>query len=69
MNANHDPVKLHILIFFVETSLKELEELGVVNPIAGTPQGDKFFDSLARKIKISLNLYIRFTPEQYSHIP
>jgi hypothetical protein len=38
----------------VETSLKELEELGIVNPVAGTPDGDKFFDSLARKINVQL---------------
>ena len=43
-----------IISRIVETSLKELEELGIVNPVAGTPDGDKFFDSLARKINVQL---------------
>ena len=38
----------------VEKSLKELEDLGIVNPVAGTVEGDKFFDNLARKINVEL---------------
>ena len=38
----------------VEKSLKELEDLGIVNPVASTVEGDKFFDNLARKINVEL---------------
>jgi HK97 family phage portal protein len=38
----------------VAKALKEFEDLGVVNPVAGTPEGDKFFNQLAKNINTVL---------------
>jgi HK97 family phage portal protein len=38
----------------IEKTIKEFEALGVVNPIAGTPEGDKFFNELAKRINTVL---------------
>jgi HK97 family phage portal protein len=38
----------------VANALKEFEDLGVVNPVAGTPEGDKFFKELSKNINTVL---------------
>jgi len=38
----------------ITNTIKEFEALGVVNPIAGTPEGDKFFNELAKRINTEL---------------
>ena len=38
----------------VAKALKEFEDLGIVNPVAGTPEGDKFFNQLAKNINTVL---------------
>jgi HK97 family phage portal protein len=38
----------------ITKTIKEFEELGIVNPIAGTPEGDKFFNELAKRINTVL---------------
>ena len=38
----------------VAKALKEFEDLGVVNPVAGTPEGDKFFKELSKNINTVL---------------
>ena len=38
----------------VAKALKEFEDLGIVNPVAGTPEGDKFFKELSKKINTVL---------------
>ena len=38
----------------VANTLKEFEDLGIVKPVAGTVDGDKFFNELARKINVEL---------------
>lgn len=38
----------------VAKALKEFEDLGIVNPVAGTPEGDKFFKELAKNINTVL---------------
>ena len=38
----------------VADALKEFENLGIVNPVAGTPEGDKFFNQLAKNINTAL---------------
>ena len=38
----------------IEKTIKDYEALGIVNPVAGTPEGDKFFNDLARKINTVL---------------
>ena len=38
----------------ITKTIKEFEELGIVNPVAGTPDGDKFFNELAKRINTAL---------------
>jgi len=38
----------------VAKALKEFEDLGIVNPVAGTPEGDKFFKQLSKNINTVL---------------
>jgi len=38
----------------ITKTIKEFEELGIVNPVAGTPDGDKFFNELAKRINTVL---------------
>ncbi len=38
----------------VAKALKEFEDLGIVNPVAGTPEGDKFFKELSKNINTVL---------------
>tara|TARA_Y100001970_G_C14138497_1_gene805761 strand:- start:530 stop:1480 length:951 start_codon:yes stop_codon:yes gene_type:complete len=38
----------------VANTLKEFEDLGIIKPVAGTPNGEKFFNELARKINVQL---------------
>ena len=38
----------------VAKALKEFEDLGIVNPVAGTPEGDKFFNQLSKNINTAL---------------
>jgi HK97 family phage portal protein len=38
----------------IEKTIKEFEALGIVNPVAGTPEGDKFFNELAKRINTQL---------------
>jgi len=38
----------------ITDTLKEFEDLGIVAPVAGTPQGEKFFNELAKKINTVL---------------
>jgi hypothetical protein len=38
----------------ITNTIKEFEALGVVNPTAGTPEGDKFFNELAKRINTEL---------------
>ena len=38
----------------IEKTIKEFEALGVINPVAGTPEGDKFFNQLAKNINTVL---------------
>jgi len=38
----------------IEKTIKEFEALGIVNPVAGTPEGDKFFNELAKRINTVL---------------
>ena len=38
----------------IEKTIKEFEALGLINPVAGTPEGDKFFNELAKRINTEL---------------
>ena len=38
----------------IEKTIKEFEALGIVNPVAGTTEGDKFFNELAKRINTEL---------------
>ena len=38
----------------IQKTIKEFEDLGIVNPVAGTPDGDKFFNELAKRINTVL---------------
>ena len=38
----------------ITKTIKEFEDLGIVNPVAGTPDGDKFFNELSKKINTVL---------------
>jgi len=38
----------------ITKTIKEFEDLGIVNPVAGTPEGDRFFNELAKKINVVL---------------
>ena len=38
----------------ITKTIKEFEKLGIVNPVAGTPDGDKFFNELAKRINTVL---------------
>ena len=38
----------------IAEALKDAEKLGIVNPVAGTPQGDAFYNSLSKRINKSL---------------
>jgi HK97 family phage portal protein len=38
----------------ITKTIKEFEDLGIVNPVAGTPNGDKFFNELAKRINTEL---------------
>lgn len=38
----------------IEKTVKEFEDLGIVNPVANTPNGDKFFNELAKNINTVL---------------
>ena len=38
----------------ITNTIKEFEDLGIVNPVAGTPEGDKFFNELAKRINTQL---------------
>lgn len=38
----------------VSDALTEFEKLGIVNPVAGTPEGDKFFKELSKNINTAL---------------
>jgi len=38
----------------ITDTIKEFEDLGIVNPVAGTPEGDKFFNQLAKNINTVL---------------
>ena len=38
----------------ITKTIKEFEDLGIVNPVAGTPDGDRFFNELAKKINVVL---------------
>ena len=38
----------------ITKTIKEFEDLGIVNPVAGTPDGDKFFNELAKRINTVL---------------
>ena len=38
----------------ISEALKEAEKLGIVNPVANTPQGDAFYNSLSKKINKAL---------------
>jgi len=38
----------------ITKTIKEFEDLGIVNPVAGTPDGDRFFNELSKKINVVL---------------
>tara|TARA_R100001440_G_scaffold37494_2_gene56816 strand:- start:9651 stop:12899 length:3249 start_codon:yes stop_codon:yes gene_type:complete len=38
----------------IENTIKEFEDLGIVNPIANTPEGDRFFNELSKRINTVL---------------
>ena len=38
----------------ITNTIKEFEALGIVNPVTGTPEGDKFFNELAKRINTEL---------------
>ncbi len=53
MNDLNNTTKKRIATI-IEKTIKEFEELGIVNPIANTPNGDKFFNQLAKDINTVL---------------
>ena len=34
----------------ITKTIKEFEDLGIAKPVAGTPEGDRFFNELAKKL-------------------
>ena len=53
MNDLNTTTKKRIATQITKT-IKEYEALGIVNPVAGTPEGDKFFNELAKRINTVL---------------
>ena len=38
----------------IENTIKEFEDLGIINPVANTPEGDRFFNELSKRINTAL---------------